>query len=689
MPRLRLAPLAPTAVLVAAHAAAQPPARRDSAARVPAIVVTATRDSLDALASPLPTATLGAAQLRRDHGVSLAQTIRRLPGVRALTTGEQIGKPVIRGLSGARVLVLDDGMRLEDYSWSDEDGPSIEARLADRVEVIRGPASVLYGSDALGGVVNAISAPLLDARGGPGMRRGEVELYGASNNGEGGGALRLDLARGRVAGRLVGVARLGQNVHTPGGEIENTGFGAFNGEGVFGVRHASGAQSTVRLAHYGGEYKLLEIDGPPAGSGEAEDEGPERVALDDRLQLSHERRAGGLRLEARGQLQRHALAEKSDLPNPAPGQPKEATVFDLVLNTATVDLLAHHGGASGTGASGAAWTGTIGVSGLAQHNDSRGIIPLVPDATIVSGAVFAFEQLAVGRVSLLAGARADGRHLDASADPRLALADQTRTYSAVTGDLGAVFRPTPETSLAVNAGRAWRAPTLFELFANGPRLGEGRYELGNASLDPERSFNLDASVRWTTPRVRAEVAAFRNRVQDFVFIAPTPTVQDGLRVYQYSRADATLTGAEASAEVTVAAPLDVHARIDGVRGTNTTTDDPLPLIPPVRAAVGAELRGAHRTYVSAEVEHVAEQTRLSAAERSTTPATGRFSLATDAYTLLDLGAGLTTALHGRDTHVDLRVRNATNARYRDFLSRYKEFAYDPGVNVVLRVRTEF
>ena len=119
------------------------PTAADTARRLPGVVVTATRDTISPLASPLPTATLTAAELRRDHGVSLAQTLTRLPGVRALSTGEQIGKPVIRGLSGARVLVLDDGLRLEDYSWSDEDGPSIDARLAERVEVIRGPASVL------------------------------------------------------------------------------------------------------------------------------------------------------------------------------------------------------------------------------------------------------------------------------------------------------------------------------------------------------------------------------------------------------------------------------------------------------------------------------------------------------------------------------------------------------------------
>jgi outer membrane receptor protein involved in Fe transport len=122
--------------------------------------------------------------------------------VHNLSTGEQVGKPVIRGLTGPRVLVLDDAQRLEDYSWSDEDGPSIDARLVDRVEVIRGPASVLYGSDALGGVVNAVPRPLPESPEGGSVLRGGLEVYGASNNTEGGGALRLEGASRALGWRL-------------------------------------------------------------------------------------------------------------------------------------------------------------------------------------------------------------------------------------------------------------------------------------------------------------------------------------------------------------------------------------------------------------------------------------------------------------------------------------------------------
>src|SRR5947207_15224807 len=178
------------------------------------VTITATRAPSAALGSPLSAAALSEDGLRRDQSVSLAHSLARLPGVNALSTGAQIGKPVIRGLAGARVLVLANGNRLEDYSWSDEDGPSVDARLAQRVELIRGPASVLYGSDALGGVVNVIPAELPDANGGPKVLRTGFELSGATNNAELEAAARVEGASGPWAWRGFGTGRAAE--HSPG-----------------------------------------------------------------------------------------------------------------------------------------------------------------------------------------------------------------------------------------------------------------------------------------------------------------------------------------------------------------------------------------------------------------------------------------------------------------------------------------
>ena len=637
-----------------------------------AVTVTATRAPVDPLSSPLPAAMLQSTALAREYRVSLAHALESLAGVRALTTGGEIGKPVIRGLSGARVLVLGDGNRLEDYSWSDEDGPSIETRLADRVEVIRGPASVLYGSDALGGVVNVIPEDVPDARTPHTGPRGQFEVYGASNNHEFGSDLRSQGTAGGL-GWLAGVVgRHSDALHTPAGELENTGFTAFSGEGAVGTRGAWG-KATLRFTHYGGEVHLLEADTaqnppPPPPAGE---QGPVRKLTDDRVQFGATHPAGGLLLEAKGQFQRHWLAEvvEGDTASTEQG-------FDLLLNTTSLDLLAHHG-------AGRRVAGTLGASAYYQNSATRGQEPLVPNARASGAAAYAYEQVSLSeRWRLLAGARVDLRRLTADSNTDLALSGERRHYTAWSGDVGLVFRPVERLAFSLNAGRAWRAPTLFELFTNGPHPGEARFEVGEATLEPEAGFNLDASIRWQSGRARAEVSAFRNRIAHYIYIAPTgtdtlvPGMPDSLPVYRYRQSDAVLDGGEVSLEVAATSALVLSARVDYVRGERQSDHQPLPQIPPLRTKLGAEWRGANANG-GLDVDLVARQRRLSP-----------FDLGTAGYGLLDLYGGLDRHLGSRPLRIELQVRNALDTRYRDFLSRYKAFALNPGRNVVVRLSTE-
>ena len=376
-----------------------------------------------------------------------------------------------------------------------------------------------------------------------------------------------------------------------------------------------------------------------------------------------------MRLEAKAQWQRHSLIEVSDEAPSGTGLRQEGTTFDLLLNTASADVLLHHGGRRGV-------TGTLGASAVYQVNDSRGPIALVPDAGIGSAAGFAFEQVNVGHWSLLAGGRIDRRHLRADANPSLALSSQVRDYTAWSGDLGLVFRPFEGLAMTANAGRAWRAPNLFELFANGPHLGEARYEMGTAGLVPEAATNLDLGMRWEARRVRGEAAVYRNAVARYIYVSPSAVFRDSLRVYQYLQADALLTGGEVSVEFELWRPLTLRASAEAVRGANQTTAEPLPLMPPPRFVLGGEVRppGQARVYAGAEVEVVARPTRLNPLD-----------LPTNGYTLLNLSAGLERRWASRPLRLDLMVRNAANASYRDFLSRYKEFALNPGRNIALRV----
>src|SRR5213592_4099360 len=216
-----------------------------SAFNLEPVTVTATRQPLASEGSPLPASALAGDELRQAQGVSLAHVVEALPGARTISTGAQIGKPVIRGFSGPRVLVLENGSRLENYSWSDEDGPSVETAFVRRVELIRGPASVLYGSDALGGVVNVIPEALPDAAGGPGFMRTRFTLSAASNNIEIAPGAQVEGARGNMGWRVAAIGRHASNLHTPAGELDNTGYGAFNGDAAAGWRWPSGSALSV------------------------------------------------------------------------------------------------------------------------------------------------------------------------------------------------------------------------------------------------------------------------------------------------------------------------------------------------------------------------------------------------------------------------------------------------------------
>ena len=641
------------------------------------VAVTATR-SPQVGAGPLASSTLGPERLRREHSVSLARTLSTLPGVHALTTGEQVGKPVIRGLSGPRVAVLADGLRLEDYSWSDEDAPSVDARLAERVEVVRGPASLLYGSDAVGGVVNVIPEPLPEPSSRFSLRSG-AEGYFASGNLEGGLVLRAEGAGASLGWRATVIGRLGQDVHTPAGEIPNTGFGAVNGEVAVGTSLPWGTLA-LRYQRYGGEFKLLEADGPviqePAAA-EEEEGGPERKLSDDRLQLSGTFPLPGVRIETRAQLQRHVLQEVAD-ELPVPSDPaaagSESVQFDLRLNTFTADVLAHLAPA-GFG------EGTLGVSALVQGNDSRGPQFLVPDASIASGGVFGVFQKDLGPVRLLAGGRVDHRTLTAEDNDFFGLpSDHERSWTAPSWNGGAVVTLGGGFALTAGVGQSWRAPTLFELYANGPRIGEARFDVGDSTLVEETGVEMDGGLRWTGPTARVEVSVFRNLVDDYIVTEPTDEFFAGFRVFRTVQTDALLRGFEAQAEVRVLRPLTLRGLFDYVRGTERGSGDDLALIPPPRGRAEAEWRGGiplfGSGYLSAAVDVVGQQTHATEDE-----------FAPEGYQLVELGAGGERRAMGRSLRIDLHLRNLLDTRYRDFLDRYKDFAFGPGRSIVLRIAT--
>ena len=631
---------------------------------LPDLQVTASPLATTALNSPQPTSVLTAGDLATSGAPSLGETASGMPGVRSVSTGTGIGKPVIRGLTSNRVLVLADGQRLETQQWGDEHGPNVETADAERIEVIRGPASVLYGSDALGGVINVVDRDLPDAVGKPAFVRGRAQAAYSSNVRMPEGTLALEGAVEGFGFRVSGTGRSAGDVRTPDGTLANSGVETLGGDASAGLRGSWGA-AHVTYAH---RDERLELHQDPAAEPGAT---PFQRVAEDRVHLEMTLPISSAHLDIDGGWERNHRREFE-------GEGATDVALGLLSRTATADLRLHHTPLGPL-------DGIVGMSGLRSTVEKFGEETLVPGSSTDNGAVFVSEQVELGRVNLSFGVRFDRRGLDVEADEALGIEAQRRTWSALSGSAGILVNPTPGTAVVLNLGRGFRAPSAFELFANGVHEGTARFERGDPALDTEHSVNLDLALRVQSNRVSAELGGFLNHVNNYIY--PRPTGIDdpasGLQIFDYTQGNARLYGIEAVGEYHPTASLHLRASADYVRGQNRDLDIPLPFVPPLRLTYSARLEGEAIGAIAGP--YFALQGETNARQHHPDPA----DFVTDPYTLVHAGGGFSVPVAGRMLGFDVQVRNAFNRSYRSFLSRYKTFALDAGRNVIVRMSTAF
>ena len=262
---------------------------------------------------------------------------------------------------------------------------------------------------------------------------------------------------------------------------------------------------------------------------------------------------------------------------------------------------------------------------------------------------------------------------------------QERTYNSVTGSLGALYRIAEPVAVVLNVGRGFRAPSAYDLFANGVHEGTVRFERGDSTLDVETSFNTDLALRVQTGDLSFEVGAFANFINDFIYPDPTAEVdpESGLQIFQIIQGDAELRGFEGAVEWHATPILHFRGTADYVYGQNTTTDLPLAFMPPFRATYGVRVEAPDHgilvaPYLSFSGESNSKQTRVDPED-----------FAPDGYTLAHAGIGTGVEFGTQVIRLDLQARNLFDTTYRNFLSRYKTYADDAGRNVIVRVGAEF
>jgi iron complex outermembrane receptor protein len=644
-----------------------------------------------------PTATMTQEDVQQQRGQTLGETIKAMPGVAIIQYGPSIAKPVVRGLHSQRIVTVNDGVPQEGQQWGGEHAPEIDAFAANKIEVIRGPASILYGSGALGGVVRVIPRPL-PTSGGMGA---EVSTNAFANNRQVAASALVEGANlpvpwlGALGWRAQMSARRAGDAKTPTYYLPNTGFKELDYNAAVGLTRPWGS-SLLSYSHFGTDLGLyvgahvgnlddlnraMQFPLTTSSFGSEIARPDQKVTHDliawhtevgaptaGRLEISY-----GFQNNLRKEFDNHGFAVGA---RPA---------FALQLYTHSLDVQYHHKRVGPL-------SGTIGVAGMRQGNLSPGRSFLIPQYRLYTSGVFGFEQVAISRLTLTAGARLDTRwqHAYQFGAPVVISPEDQRSYAGPSGSLGASFAFTDSWSLSSSVAQAWRPPNVNELFSQGVHHGTAQYEIGDTTLVPERSLNADLTLRHLGARSRLELSAYQNRINDYIFLRPREpisTVRGAYPAYNYAHTNARLRGIEITGQVDPVSWLSLYANGNLVRGVDLPTGEPLYDMPADRATASVRVfRQSSTRFVTPYVEVGTTLVR----RQDQVPLATIYKLPTAGYALLNFEIGATAInIGGTRLEPNLAIRNVLDTRYRDYLSRYRLFVDEPGRDVVLRLTVPF
>lgn len=639
---------------------------------------------------------LDSLELAANRGPTIADTLAMQPGISVRSFGPGNARPIIRGFDGDRVLVMQDGVRSGDLSsQSGDHGVSIDPASLERLEVVKGPATLLYGSNAIGGVVNAIT-PQEAFRATPftGIIGG-VSTDVGSGNAQAGASGNLQYGQGPWTMWGGGGYRRAGDYRSPDGVVENSDLAMTSG------RFGGGWTGERLFFSVGGQVEHNRFGVPFGGElhahaheGAAEDEHGAGEHLDiDIESLRRELRFdGGLRQVQNAFIDNlkatFALTGYNhDEIEIAGGTEEVATHFTNDTITGRAELEQKRMGRL---------SGRLGVDWLNRDYASEGEEVLSPPTTQHGLSAFAYEELDFGRFRLQIGGRVERNayrpglrpeseheheHDDAVADDghdEHAVPDvRDRTFVGASGSAGLHADIGRTGAFVVNVTTASRAPALEELYNFGPHAGNMAFEIGNPDLEIERTLGIDLSLRRRADRLSGEVNVFAYKVRDFVFLDFTGETVDGLREAEYAQGDSRFVGAELSGDVQLGRGVHVEGSVSMVNARLTATDEALPRIPPVSGRVRFEVPWRGLTFGPELVVAAAQRDVF----RDETP--------TDGYGLLNFGASY-FVVRGHATHtITLTGRNLTNEEYFQHTSFIKNLAPEMGRSVKLTYSVKF
>lgn len=617
------------------------------------ITVTATGYAEPAVSSYQPVTSITGLELGQRNSISIGEALDYQLGVSKRSFGPGAGRPVIRGFDGDRVLVLQDGLRVGGIaSASGDETEPLDVLSLDRIEVVKGPATLLYGSNAIGGVVNGVSASDLYQRG----ISGYLTTFGGTNNWQAGtsGGIKYGVRNFLFFGS--GGGQKANDYRTPIGPVQNSYAGASNGSvglGWFPKNRWLTFKYVYDRRRHGLPVEPDEVD----------------------REYYIERRNG---YEARGGLREFSgFIDGGDFAFSYNSYKAREFEFESDENVTDLEGVATNKNLNYRVALNhrrlGRLTGTFGFSGFTRDFLSVGAEAPAPRTRQNSFAVYGLERIDFQRVGFQFGGRVEQNGYDPDGNLR------SRNFLGFSGSAAMRVPLWAGGSFVANYQHSFRAPALEELYNNGPHPGILTFDIGNPNLNPEQGDGLDLSLRHSTARLRLESSVYYYNIRNFVFTAFTGQTDpaSNLPIINYAQGTSHYVGTEARVEAKITSALWLDTKLDYVRAELSDLNKPLPRIPPLRATLGLNW-GYKALNIHPAVILANRQTRVFDNE---TPTAG--------YTVFNITASYTVATE-RVAHIfAVSGNNLGDRLYRNHLSFVKGIAPEIGRNVYLTYSLRF
>ena len=643
------------------------------------LVVTGVTGDTKLKHSTAPISVISGKELRQTTSTNIIDAIAKQPGVSQITTGSGISKPIIRGLGYNRIIVMNEGIRQEGQQWGDEHGIEIDPQTVNSVEILKGPASLMYGSDAMAGVLILHGNPILPE----GEMKANVSTEYQTNNGLIDYSLNFAgnqngfVWDARFTDRYAHAYKNKYDGYVPGSQFKERA-----GRLMFGLNKSWGhSHLTGSIFH----------QTPSIVEGERDEVTGELECTTDNVktyskalpfqQIRHYKAVwdnsfnlpkGWLKaIFGYQQNQRQEFEEDAD----------EYELF-FKLHTITYDLRYLTEEMNG-------WKMAGGINGMWQQSLNLGEESLIPEYKLFDIGGYATVSKSLGHLTFNGGLRYDNRHLDF----------HSRNFGGLTGSIGTVWNANEHLNLRLNLARGFRAPNMSELGSDGIHEGTLRYEMGNPDLKAEYSWQADLGLDFTSQYFSAQLALFANRIENYIFAKRIDKViEDGFRTYEYTQGDARLLGFEAGFDFHPIHKIHFQNTFSYVDAQQMDADNDakyLPMTPAPRWTSELKYEITHHghatlnnAYISLGMECNLAQNHYYKVDDTET--------ATPSYTLLSLSAGTDLNIHHKKVaELYVTADNLLNRAYQNHLSRLKycdvnnatgrQGIYNMGRNVVFKV----